>query len=311
MGFWAAGRIIEPIRILQQGAEIIGEGNLTHRIHIKTNDEIEDLANQFNQMVEKINKSYSELEQRIAERTEGLGKGYQEMEVISRLKSEFLASISHELRTPLNSILGFSELLHDKTYGDLNEKQFEYVNYIHTSGKHLLELINDILDLAKVEAGKMEVKPEEFSVESTIKEVHSIVSPLSIRKNISVEVDIGNGVSTIVADDKMFRQIMYNLLSNAIKFTNEGGCVKIRVVSNNYFLQVSVVDNGIGIKKEDMKQIFKEFKKINMGKQEGTGLGLVLVKRYIEVQGGNIRVESEYGKGSDFTFRLPVDITKI
>jgi len=311
MGFWAAGRIIEPIRILQQGAEIIGEGNLTHRIHIKTNDEIEDLANQFNQMVEKINKSYSELEQRIAERTEGLRKGYQEMEVISRLKSEFLASISHELRTPLNSILGFSELLHDKTYGDLNEKQFEYVNYIHTSGKHLLELINDILDLAKVEAGKMEVKPEEFSVESTIKEVHSIVSPLSIRKNISVEVDIGNGVSTIVADDKMFRQIMYNLLSNAIKFTNEGGCVKIRVVSNNYFLQVSVVDNGIGIKKEDMKQIFKEFKKINMGKQEGTGLGLVLVKRYVEMQGGNIRVESEYGKGSDFTFRLPVDITKI
>src|SRR3989338_2545867 len=187
MGFWAAGRIIEPIRILQQGAEIIGEGNLNHRIHIKTDDEIEDLANKFNQMVEKINKSYSELEQRIVERTEGLRKGYQEMEVISRLKSEFLASMSHELRTPLNSILGFSELLHDKTYGDLNEKQFEYVNYIHTSGKHLLELINDILDLAKVEAGKMEMKPEEFSVESTIQEVHSIVSPLSIRKNISVE----------------------------------------------------------------------------------------------------------------------------
>ncbi|MBI5048827.1 MAG: HAMP domain-containing protein [Deltaproteobacteria bacterium] len=216
MGFWAAGKIVEPIHILRRGVEIIGEGNLGHRIHIKTNDEIEDLANNFNQMVEKINKSYSELEQRIVERTEGLTKGYQEMEVVSRLKSEFLASMSHELRTPLNSILGFSELLHDKTYGDLNEKQFEYINYIHTSGKHLLELINDILDLSKVEAGKMEMKPEEFSVESTIKEVHSIVSPLSIRKKISVEVDIGNGVSTIVADDRMFRQIMYNLLSNAI-----------------------------------------------------------------------------------------------
>ncbi|MBI5327540.1 MAG: sensor histidine kinase [Deltaproteobacteria bacterium] len=311
MGFWAAGRIVEPIHILRKSAEIIGEGNLSHRIYIKTNDEIEDLANNFNQMVEKINKSYSELEQRIAERTEGLTKGYQEMEVVSRLKSEFLASMSHELRTPLNSILGFSELLNDKTYGDLNEKQFEYINYIHTSGKHLLELINDILDLSKVEAGKMEIKPEEFSVESTIKEVHSIVSPLSIRKKISVEVDIGNGISTIVADDRMFRQIMYNLLSNAIKFTNEGGCVKIRVVSNNYFLQVSVVDDGIGIKKEDMKHIFKEFKKINIGEQEGTGLGLVLVKRYVEMQGGTIRVESEYGKGSDFTFRLPVDITKV
>ncbi|MBI3398589.1 MAG: sensor histidine kinase [Deltaproteobacteria bacterium] len=311
MGFWAARRIVEPIRVLQRGAEIIGEGNLSHRIHIKTDNEIEDLANKFNQMVEKINKSYSELEQRIAERTEGLRKGYQEMEVLSRLKSEFLASISHELRTPLNSILGFSELLYDKTCGDLNEKQFEYIDYIHKSGKYLLDLINDILDLSKIEAGKMEIKPEEFSVADAIDEVHSIISPLSAKKKIFVEVDIASSVSTIVADERMFRQIMYNLLSNAVKFTNEGGHVKVRAVSNNYFLQVSVIDNGIGVKKEDMGSIFKEFKHITTGGHEGTGLGLVLVKRYVEMQDGTIRVESEYGRGSDFTFRLPVDITKI
>lgn len=311
MGFWAAGRIVEPIRILQQGAEIIGEGNLNHRISIKTNDEIEDLANKFNQMVEKINKSYSELEQRVSERTEGLRKGYREMEAVSRLKSEFLASMSHELRTPLNSILGFSELLHDKTYGDLNKKQFEYINYIHKSGKHLLELINDILDLSKIEAGRMEIKPEEFSAASAINEVHSIVRPLAAKKKVCMEVDIDSCVSTIVADERMFKQILYNLISNAVKFTNEGGCIKIRVVSNNYFLQVSVIDSGIGIKKEDLGAIFKEFKQVATRDGEGTGLGLVLVKRYVEMQGGAIRVESEYGKGSNFTFRLPVNITKI
>ncbi|HBR17021.1 MAG TPA: hypothetical protein DD725_05345 [Deltaproteobacteria bacterium] len=311
MGFWAAKRIVEPIRILQQGAEIIGNGNLNHRIYIATNDEIEDLANKFNQMVEKINKSYSELEQRIAERTEGLKKGYHEMEVISRLKSEFLANISHEFRTPLNAIMGFSELLRDKACGDINEKQCEYLDDIYKSGKHLLELINDVLDLSKIEAGKMEIRPEEFSIPNLIKEAYSIVSPLAIKKNISIKMDIDNGISSIVADKRMFKQIMYNLVSNATKFTNEGGHINIKASCNNYFLQVSVIDNGIGISKKDMNNIFKEFKQITTSEHEGTGLGLVLVKRYIEMQGGNMRVESEFGKGSNFTFRLPMNITKI
>lgn len=311
MGFWAARRIVEPIHILQRGAEIIGEGNLNYRINIKTDDEIEDLADKFNQMVEKINKSYSELEQRIAERTAGLKKNYEDMEAVNRLKSEFLASVSHELRTPLNSILGFSELLCDKTFGDLNEKQLKYTGYIHKSGQHLLALINDILDLSKIEAGRMEVRPEKFSVHDVIKEIHSIITPLAVKKKINMELNIDNSVSTITADERMFRQIIYNLVSNAVKFTNEGGYVNIKAVSNDYSLQVSVIDTGIGIKKEDMNSLFKEFKQIRTGGREGTGLGLVLVKRYLEMQGGAIRVESEFGKGSDFSFRLPVDITKI
>lgn len=311
MGFWAARKIVKPIETLRQGAEMIGEGNLNHRIHIKTHDEIEELANKFNQMVEKINKTHSELEQRISERTGFLRKGYQEMEVMSRLKSEFLTNVSHELRTPLNSILGFSELLHDKVCGDLNEKQSEYIEYIYRSGKHLLDIINDILDLSKIEAGKMEIKPEDFLVSNGIKEACAIVTPLAIKKKIPIDVDIASDVHTIVADIRMFKQIMYNLISNAVKFTQEGGHVSIKVKSNNYYLQVSVIDNGVGIKREDMGSIFKEFKQVSTGDQEGTGLGLVLVKRYVEMQGGSIRVESEFGKGSNFTFRLPMNITKI
>jgi signal transduction histidine kinase len=314
MGFWAARRIVKPIHILQRGAEIIGEGNLNHRIDIKTGDEIEDLAVEFNRMVEKINESYSGLEKRVSERTEELKKSYQEMETISRLKSEFLTNMSHELRTPLNSILGFSEMLYEGLSGELTEKQLEYSNYIYKSGKHLLELINDILDLSKIEAGKMELKPVEFSVRRAIEEVQSIVTPMAMKKKISVGVAIESTVSTIVADQRMFKQIMYNLLSNAVKFTNEGGHIDVNGMSNNYFLQVSVVDNGKGIKKEDKGIIFKEFKQANGSTTrgyEGTGLGLALTKRYVEMQGGSISVESEYGQGSNFTFRLPVDITTI
>lgn len=314
MGFWAAKRIVEPIRVLQRGAEIIGQGNLTHRISIKTNDEIEDLANKFNQMVDRINNSYSELEQRIAERTAGLKKRYEEMEELNRLESEFLAGVSHELRTPLNSIMGFSELIIDKAYGDLNEQQMKYINNIHKSGKHLLELINDILDISQIKAGEMDVKPSEFLVSDAIEGARLIVNPLIIKKKISIEIDIDSSVSTIVADERMFKQIMYNLMSNAVKFTNEGGQVKVKAVSNNYFLQVSVSDTGIGIKRESMAFIFQEFKKVDSSvtrRYEGTGLGLALVKKYLEMQGGSIKVESEFGQGSDFTFRLPVDITKI
>ena len=235
-------------------------------------------------------------------------------EVLNRLKSAFLANMSHELRTPLNSILGFSELLCEKTYGDLNKKQLEYIGYIHKSGKHLLELISDILDLSKIEAGKTEIKPVSFSVSHLVQEACSIVNPMAINKKISMEVNIASDVSTIVADEKMFKQILYNLISNAVKFTNDGGHVIVKVMANNYFLQVSVIDNGIGIKKDDIGSIFKEFKQVDSSSArsyEGTGLGLVLVKRYLEMQGGSITVESEIGKGSNFTLRLPVDITKI
>ena len=314
MGFWAARRIVKPIHLLQRSVGIIGAGDLDHRINIKTGDEIEDLAEEFNNMVHKIKETYTELEQRVTERTEDLKKGFQEMETINRLKSEFLANMSHELRTPLNSILGFSEMLKDGLYGELSGKQHEYVDYIYKSGKHLLELISDILDLSKIEAGKMDVKPTQFAVHRAIEEIHSIINPMAMKKKISIDVDIADNVSSIVADERMFKQVMYNLLSNATKFTSEEGHLKVLANSNGYYLQISVIDNGKGIKEEDMNLIFKEFKQLDGSTtrgHEGTGLGLALTKRYVEMQGGTITVESEYGKGSNFTFRIPVDITAI
>jgi len=314
LGFWAARRIVRPIHILGRGARIIGSGDLEHRINIKTGDEIEELATEINHMVEKIKQSYSEMEKRVAERTEDLKRSYKEMEDVNRLKSEFLANMSHELRTPLNSILGFSEMLYEGMCGELTTKQTEYAENIHKSGTHLLALINDILDISKIEAGKMELKPEEFSVPASIKETQAIIYPMAFKKKISIEVNIADNISTIVADKRMFEQIMYNLMSNAVKFTGEGGCIKVNAVSNDYYLQVSVVDNGIGIKGEDRNIIFKEFKQLDSSlsrKHEGTGLGLALTKRYVEMQGGSISVESEYGKGSNFTFRLPVDMIQI
>ena len=314
MGFWAARRIVKPIHVLQRSVSIIGAGDLDHRINIKTGDEIEDLAEEFNSMVQKIKETYTELEQRVSERTEDLKKGFQEMETINRLKSEFLANMSHELRTPLNSILGFSEMLKDGLYGELQGKQYEYVDYIYKSGKHLLELISDILDLSKIEAGKMELKPQQFNVSRAIEEVHSIINPMAMKKKIGIDVAIADNVSTVIADERMFKQVMYNLLSNATKFTSEEGSLNVVANANDYYLQISVIDNGKGIRKEDMRLIFKEFKQLDGSTtrgHEGTGLGLALTKRYVEMQGGTISVESEYGKGSNFTFRIPMDITTI
>jgi len=208
--------------------------------------------------------------------------------------------------------MGFSEMLYEGLCGELTERQKEYAEYIHKSGRHLLALINDILDLSKIEAGKMEIKPAEFSVTAAIKETQAIINPMAIKKKISIEVNIAENISTIVADKRRFEQIMYNLLSNAVKFTREGGYIKVNAMSNNYYLQIAVIDNGIGIKSEDMDLIFKEFQQADNSlsrKQEGTGLGLALTKRYVEMQGGSISMESEYGKGSNFTFRLPVNIT--
>lgn len=313
-GFWAARRIVRPIHILGRGARIIGSGDLEHRINIETGDEIEELAGEINNMVEKIKQSYTEMEKRVAERTEDLQRSYKEMEDVNRLKSEFLANMSHELRTPLNSILGFSEMLYEGMCGELTAKQTEYSEYIHKSGSHLLALINDILDISKIEAGKMEIKPAEFSVPAAIKETQAIIYPMAFKKKISIEVNIADNISTIVADKRMFEQTMYNLMSNAVKFTGEGGYVKVNAASNDYYLQVSIIDNGIGIKGEDRNVIFKEFKQIDSSlsrKHAGTGLGLALTKRYVEMQGGSISVDSEYGKGSNFTFRLPVNIIQI
>jgi PAS domain S-box-containing protein len=231
-----------------------------------------------------------------------------QLQQASHAKSEFLANMSHELRTPLNSIIGFSEVLQEKTFGELNEKQAKYVENVLTSGKHLLGLINDILDLSKVEAGKIELKYEEFSLPDLLSESQTLVSTMASKKSISLESKIEEGISRITADPTKVKQIMYNLLSNAIKFTPDGGRVTVNAKRADNMVQISVEDTGIGLREEDQENIFEEFYQVDSSyarQYQGTGLGLSLTKRLVELHGGKIWVESEIGRGSTFAFTIP------
>ncbi|MBP1908725.1 PAS domain-containing sensor histidine kinase [Methanolobus bombayensis] len=231
-----------------------------------------------------------------------------EAEEANRTKSEFLATISHELRTPLNAIIGYSQMLQDDNFGDLNPKQEKFANHIHTSGKHLLELINDILDLSKIEAGKMDLHLETFEVNKVLKNVYNIISPLAEKKNIELDFAINQDIS-IYADKVRYKQILYNLLSNAVKFTPDGGNVTVKISVNDDILTTSIIDDGIGIAPEEQKKLFTPFYQAdssNARKYQGTGLGLSIVKKMVELHGGTIKVESEPVKGSTFTFTSPV-----
>jgi signal transduction histidine kinase/DNA-binding response OmpR family regulator len=230
-----------------------------------------------------------------------------EVEHATRLKSKFLASMSHELRTPLNAIVGFSDLLAEQTAGQLNDKQKRFVNHIKQGSSHLLQLINDILDLSKIEAGQLELHCEDFHVAETLPEVLSTIRPLAMEKNIRVGQELET-ISPVFADRVRFKQILYNLLSNAVKFTPKGGRIDINCLQIENFVCVSVTDTGIGIRAEDQAVVFEEFRQVegNTGApSEGTGLGLAITKRLVEQQGGKISLESETGKGSRFTFTLP------
>jgi two-component system sensor histidine kinase/response regulator len=242
------------------------------------------------------------LDRRIRERTA-------QAEAANRMKSEFLACMSHELRTPLNGIIGFTEFLVDGKPGTLNPKQKEYLEDVLTSGKHLLQLINDVLDLAKVEAGKMEFIPERFSLGKAIGEVCAVTKPLVQKKAIRLEVDVAPGLGDVTLDQQKFKQLLYNLLSNAVKFTHDGGKVAIRAEMHHlHSLKLVVTDTGIGIKPEDLQRLFKEFQQLGFDASDrntGTGLGLALTRKIVELQGGTLNVESEVGKGSSFTVVLP------
>lgn len=253
----------------------------------------------------------------------------------NKAKSDFLANMSHELRTPMNSIIGFSEILEDGLYGELNQNQKEYVNHIHTSGRHLLDLINDILDLSKVEAGKLDLEPTTFLLKDILNASMTMFKEKAMKHGIklSLKIEQDAGIE-IEADERRLKQIMYNLLSNAVKFTQEGGAVRVaaRRIQNSEsrihnkkeklselitlnseldrdFMEISVEDTGIGIKQEDLPKLFTEFTQLESAytkKHEGTGLGLALTKRLIELHGGKIWVESEFGKGSRFVFVIPM-----
>src|SRR5262245_53137420 len=231
-----------------------------------------------------------------------------QLEVASQHKSEFLANMSHELRTPLNAIIGFSEVLSEKMFGELNEKQEEYSKDIHASGQHLLSLINDILDLSKIEAGRMELELTEFDLPTAIENALMLVRERAGRRSIALHTSIDNRLGQIQADERKVRQVILNLLSNAIKFTPEGGRIDVGAVPKDGFVEVSVSDTGIGIAPEDQEAVFEEFRQVGTAdkKVEGTGLGLTLCRKFVELHGGRIWVKSELGHGSTFTFTLPV-----
>jgi len=231
-----------------------------------------------------------------------------QLEVASQHKSEFLANMSHELRTPLNAIIGFSEVLSERMFGELNEKQEEYSKDIHASGQHLLSLINDILDLSKIEAGRMELELSGFHLPTALDSALTLVRERAGRRSIALHLSVDDRLGQIQADERKVRQVVLNLLSNAIKFTPEGGRIEVGAVPRNGAVEISVSDTGVGIAQEDQEAVFEEFRQVGTAdkKVEGTGLGLTLCRKFVELHGGKIWVKSELGVGSTFTFTLPV-----
>ena len=232
-----------------------------------------------------------------------------QLEVANKHKSEFLANMSHELRTPLNAIIGFSEVLLDKMFGEVNEKQFDYLKDIHESGRHLLSLINDILDLSKIEAGRMELELSSFHLPTAISNAMTLVRERAQRHGIRLGSELDPALGELCADERKVKQILVNLLSNAVKFTPDGGQVHVSAARVDSRVEVSVRDTGIGIAPEDQAVVFEEFKQVGrdaLRRAEGTGLGLTLTKKLVELHGGEIRLESVPGKGSTFSFTLPV-----
>jgi PAS domain S-box-containing protein len=231
----------------------------------------------------------------------------------SRLKSEFVANMSHELRTPLNSIMGFAELMVDERYGPMPPRYSEFSSLILKSAQHLLQLINDILDLAKVESGKIDLKPELVDLPQIVGDVTSVVAGLARQRHIRIDANVESQIGTVRLDPRRLKQVLYNYLSNAIKFSHEHGCVEVRIRPDSYErFTVEVQDWGIGIKPEDVNRLFIEFQQLDasMGKQhEGTGLGLALTKRIVEAQGGSVGVRTVAGSGSTFFATLPRDVT--
>ena len=297
------------------------ENNFLGMIYVLHSLEKErDLKNALEKKTGELEELNANLEKKVLQRTDELEKTNKELERMNQLKGRFIANISHELRTPLNSILGFSDVLMEKTFGQLTENQERYIKNIFSAGKHLLELINNVLDIAKIEAGKYEMMYETFRVKELIEDVLNVIQPFADTKFIGLDVQIGNYIDLITGDRVKIKQVLYNLLSNAIKFTPEGGRVGVRVANGDAyqtgdhgekvdFLKFSVSDTGVGIGPEDKDRIFDEFEQVDTTLSRewgGAGLGLALSKKLVELHGGNISVESNLGEGSTFTFTIPV-----
>jgi signal transduction histidine kinase len=290
LGYAISWSLIAPVQRMNVRLKEIASGDFAGRVAIPNRDELGALAGNLNRMSEE------------------LGRLYQQIEAASRHKSEFLANMSHELRTPLNAIIGFSEVLLERMFGELNPKQEEYLQDILTSGRHLLSLINDILDLSKVEAGRMELEPSAFDLASTLEGCLTLVRERASHHGIALELDMDESLGQFVADERKLRQVVLNLLSNAVKFTPEGGRIRLQGGREDDTVQISVSDTGVGIAPEDQEAVFEEFRQVGSDqarKSEGTGLGLALARKFVELHGGRIWVASEVGKGSTFTITIP------
>ena len=281
--------------------EIIGSLSLTRKLPGEFPTEVVELLRTF--------ATQSALALQNAHLFQEIEEKSRQLEVANRHKSEFLASMSHELRTPLNAVIGFSEVLLERMFGEINDKQDEYLQDILSSGRHLLSLINDILDLAKIEAGRMELEVVDFHLPQAIDNAITLVRERAARRAITLAIEIDPRLGEIKGDERKVKQVLLNLLSNAIKFTPEGGHVGVQAGLSDDFAEVAVTDTGVGIAPEDHEAVFEEFRQVGTDyakKHEGTGLGLTLSRRFVELHGGKIWVKSQLGQGATFTFTLPV-----
>jgi len=297
LGYAISWSLIGPVRQIEERLSEIAAGDFSHGVEVPNRDELGALAAHLNGMSEE------------------LGRLYRQHEMANRHKSEFLASMSHELRTPLNAIIGFSQVLQEQLFGELNARQQRYLQHIAGSGRHLLALINDILDLSKVEAGRMELDLRPVSLGEVLENGVTMLRDRAIRHSIDLNLEVEPGIACVVADERKVQQIVFNLLSNAVKFTPDGGRVDVMLHAGSPGpVQISVRDTGPGIAPEDQERIFEEF--VQVGRpattaQEGTGLGLSLVKKLVELHDGRIWVESQPGAGSTFSFTLsPVHVAR-
>jgi signal transduction histidine kinase len=290
LGFVLSWSVIGPIQSIDTRLAAIASGDFSGHVNVTNRDELGALAANVNRMNDELQRLYKALE------------------TTSQHKSDFLANMSHELRTPLNAIIGFSQVLREGMVGEVSKKQVEYLDDILSSGNHLLALINDVLDLSKVEAGQVELQVAPFSLQDALERGVSMVREQATTEGVRVTLHRNGGLEVVSGDERRIRQVIFNLLSNAVKFTPEGGQVDVSAMRRNGEMRVSVADSGPGIAAEDLDRIFEEFQQTEVGAQqrEGTGLGLALSKRFVEMHGGRIWCESEVGKGSTFEFTLPL-----